>query len=498
MISTFTAGLHQSHFVKRGTDDNQDGELSTLNMGDLAKGGGSDDRRSMLHTWDLASPDAGSAPIPKHAIIDSATVDWTAAGTSVAADDQATHALALMAPDGHWDRGSQHPLQYANGAGVTWSAPSISSTIKMMARSLTNLLYDTMPTTTGSTAFNNSAETAYQGLGSTLYLPPGENMLFCVIPMYRREQYFPDNPTIKLKAWSLCGDGRHYALDEVIGESLEKNYGDLAYFGWGGSPIFQFSPAIDPTASGRWIGITIEGGILDWDMQGYRTIAVKHLSNPDQDSYYGDTGGSMITGTVDPALRWDNALPLGYQTMNDAPALYPAGSSTVLTTPYQRHFGDVMVTARCDPWTSAERKSYGSPTSGADEIFAALATNIQAFIASEHYSPATGRSRAGLLMEVPTAEFAVWNASGPGHPTRTPFQLTLEWHPNETAVRAESRSRQRVAAAGSRASDRVQCDPDARERVFAAADCRQRVRAADAEATQRVRAPYSNARSEKK
>ncbi len=485
-ISTFTAGLEQSHWITRmGISPGPAGQ-TVLEMGDNTKAGGSDARRSTYHSWDLDG-------LPKHAIIDEAYIEFlpTLAGGADIDDPDFTHVMALMYADGHWNRSEENELHQAQG-GAFYYAPSQTDAVSFAAlNSVGAQIANSMPDLTGFSFLANDAS-HLQGLGTTIEIPAGEDIKSFALFMNRLHAPLPADPGLTMNIYTLHSNGRQFALDTLVASSGPVPYSSLTASPGLGVTTFTLATAIPSQAAARWIGLMIEGEIFDpiyLGTQSYQLLRRFHIS---QVSYLAGTAGSMINAEPDTDIANANSL-VGYVNERSVPCLYPISSSTLITTPYQRYFGTVMSKTECGPWNAGVPKTYGS--AAASEEFPDFVQNLQDWIDSEHYSPGLGKTWIGLMIDIATPENTLWITAGPSNATYPAHKLVIEWHPRLSAARSNARALARVAAASSRALERVASDAEARERVFAHFEVRARVRPARERAIARVRAPGSNARS---
>lgn len=489
--SVFTSGLNQCHEVPRLADDPGPAGQAVLIMGDNTKGGGPDARRSTYHIWDLAEPEPENQPIPKNAIVDEAYIKFVAQQNFADLDDDNhTHAVALMASDGHWDRSSQNALHQANGAAYYY-APSQTNVLWVRARnSADSEIADTMVDTSGATNLSSS-QARFQALGSTIEIPAGEDIKTIRVNMTRDQAPLPADPTLTMKVYTLYENGRQFALDTLIASSEPVAYSALSLTPTFSDIDFTFATAIPSQAASRWVGVLIEGEIFDSLYLGTQIYQLKTRSVTSQSVYPSDTAGSMLHADPDTDIANANSL-VGYLNSRSVPCLYQVSSSVPLTTPYQRFFGSAMVKTQCGPWVQFEPKTYGSAV--ADEEFPDFVQNIRDWIDSDYFSPWLGKTWIGCFVDIPWSENVQIRTIGPGHATYASYKLVIEWHPRPS-VRASGRALQRVAAGQSRAVERVVSDATAGHRVTAASTARPRVRASISYAALRVRAPLSNARS---
>ena len=485
-ISTFTAGLEQSHWITRGAGSPGPAGQTVVEMGDNLKGGGSDGRRSTYHSWDIDG-------LPKHAIIDEAYIEFLpTTGTGIDIDDpNYTHVLALMYADGHWNRSAQNALHQAEG-GAYYYAPSQTDTLWFTVRnSVDSEIADTMPVTTGFSLLANSPD-FLQGLGTTVEIPAGEDIKTVRVFVNRLDAPLPGDPGLTLNLYTLSDNGRQFSLDALVASSVPVPYSSVTLHPAGGNVDFTFATAIPSQAAARWVGLMIEGEIFDPIYLGTQRYQLVRRAEAIQTVYLSGTAGSLINANADTDEANANSL-VGYLNERSVPCLYPISSSTLITTPYSRFFGTVMSKTECGPWTAGVPKTYGS--AAASEEFPNFVQNLQDWIDSAHYSPLEGKTWIGMLIDIASPDNTLWRSAGPAHATLAAYKLVLDWHPRLSAARSSSRALSRVSASASRARERVASSADARERVFAHFEVRPRVRPARERALSRTRAPGSNARS---
>jgi len=488
-ISTFTSGLHQSHEASHKNLINTTAEQTSIRIGDTAKGGGSADRISTQQIWDLGDPDVGSAPLTKNAILDSIKFEFVPLVNGLAN----SHTIALLASDGHWDRSTQHALSPAQGS-PPYSSASFVISPDFVGKSPGGIpIFDTQPDLTGAVGLASGALDAWHTFGTTARMPVGANLRSVTIRIQRLDVPLPSPPGLVVNVYSLTKNGRQYTVDELIGTTAARGYHEIL-FGSYGPVAFTLTEDITVTEE-TWLGFMIEGQWFDDQYFSTQRIQLPVRINPLVTGYLAGTDGSLLHASKRPAVQWANSLPNFYFYQNDTPFIYPASSTTELTTPHSRFFGTAM-NKFAGAWTAGVARTYGSVGSGADEEFADLLTNAQAWIDRADFNPATGNSWFGMAMEIFNPDNIVGTYRGPSHPTSPSIKVIIDWHTiPPSSVRAGSRARSRVEAAASTAGDRVASDAETRSRVFAASQASNRVKTTRDNAGGRVRAPQSNARS---
>ncbi|KKL94548.1 hypothetical protein LCGC14_1863570 [marine sediment metagenome] len=420
-INTFTAGLEQSHWVARTGVSPAPAGQTALAMGDNTKTGGSDARRSTYHSWDIDG-------IPKNAIIDEAYIEFVRSQSGSSGDsdtDNFEHAMALMYADGHWNRSAQNALHQAQGAPY-YHAPAQTDVLSFRARNSADVeIAATMTDFTGVIWLAN-AVAQLQGLGTTVEIPAGEDLKVVRVLMQRLDTPLPADPTLTIKLYTLFDNGRQFALDTLVASSDPIAYSALTASPGSSDIDFTFATAIPSQAAARWMGLVIEGEIFDPIYLGTQRYQLQHRTGgPSQIVYPSGSAGSMIIASASTDIANANSL-VGYFNERSVPCIYPASSSTPITTPFQRFFGSVMTKRECGPWDFEVPKTYGSAV--ASEEFPNFVQNIQDWIDSAHYSPLEGKTWIGLMVDIPSPENIIWLSAGPAHPTLAAYKLILDWH----------------------------------------------------------------------
>ena len=427
-VSEFIAGVGRAQFADRTQVTNTARDPGVLDMGDAGKAGGADDRHHILHSWDLTDPSVG-LPLEDGATINSIRYNFIPSNNRAgegAGNPDYTHEIALMESDGHWDRSTLSPLHQQQGA-ASYSAPAQSDTVRMDTRVVSDVISSRSSTAVshliGFTGLSNR-----QTIGCTIETPAFHDVTKVEFWLSRPDSASPDDPDMRAVCYSLEQNGRHFALKDVLATSNARPYSDLTLTTPGGAvSIFRFTfPTVIPIPSANeWRAYVIEG---DWFSPAFAPnqyrINFNHVRSPAQSSYHAATFGSAIYASQDASAQFENSLSHYYFWQLDVPALYPAFSSTRLTTPYKRYFGNPIQKTECGPWAIGVPKSYGSATSGADEIFPGIETEVQSWM-DTNFDVVTGKTWMGTMFGIPNPDNEIFqqNNSGAG------MTLVIDWTP---------------------------------------------------------------------
>lgn len=490
--SVFSSGAYQSHETQRGLLSNLAAGATSIRLGDTTKGGGSSARVSTVQAWDLGVPDVGSTAISKRAVLDSLQYEIVPTATR-SGGNAGNQVMAILAADGHWDRSTQNALHADQGA-PQYSAASFSSSPDFVGLNSSGVeVFDTQSDATGAMDFSTGGQDPWGTFGVTAKLPAGQNLKTIRIRIKRNDAPLVPAPDMIVNVYTLTGNARNYTLDQLIGTTVARSYGDLALtysdIDW------TLTTSIVASDADRWFGFMIEGPWFDPTYFSTQTITIPVRQTALPTAYLAGTDGSLLHASKEAGAQWPNSFPGFYFYRPDLPFVYPASSTTELTTPYQRFFGTTMAKT-VGGWTLGVPRTLGSVGSGADDEFSGLLANAQAWIDAADFDPDNGNSWFGMILEAFNPDDNFRSYGGPGHATFQPISLTIVWHVDPVAVRADSRSRPRVSAGASNARDRVRSDAEARSRVFAASQASNRVEVTRARAVGRVRAPLSTARSQ--
>lgn len=359
----------------------------------------------------------------KDVVINSAKVIFEAFQTQgdILGDPDYTHSMALMQPDDHWSADPDKVIQ----ADTTYSLPSFSDTVRTEGRQSNGTLI-TQTSSSGSHEIGTTGDPAFQTIGCTIQLPAGSNCGQARFWISRADSELPDNPDIRVVVYNTAGgflqSRGQFAIDSPLGIVSDPiPYGNLPFVGVGGAvtaTTFTFPTNISGYFFAKWWAFMLEGDWFhaDYAPNQYR-INYHHVrGNSDQSAYNPLTFGSTVIASKDPAVQFKNSLSHYYPYMLDVPALYKNNSTDLLTTPFKRYIGNVVTSTDCGPWTAGEDKSYGSATSGADEIFTGFESEIQDWISGPWWSPTN--PYMGLLTEiedVTNIRFQVYTHVAIGH-----------------------------------------------------------------------------------
>lgn len=421
--STYHSTSGHAHFATRNQAINAAGDFAELLMGDAVDatpGVEPDDRQSIVLTWNLAESNmdpSSDAAYEKDAALNNSSLLFTPSRTTAEpVNDNSTFAFAMLAPDGHWDRPTTHPL-HTNQSGKCYSAPAISATIRARANNsgLTGNVADTMSDQTGAVAFttNTGAYPYYQTFGTTMRIPANEEIDSVDIQLSRPTGSSPAaNPGIQLKLYSLAGNARHYAPDILQATSNAVPYLDLTQSASAAATPerFTFPTQIPAQSSERWVAVILEG---PWFQETYRVthpVTVLQRTSIVQDAYMSGTDGSFIFATTRGINQKDNGFWPYYNWHTDVPGLYPQASTTPLTTPYQRHFGTPISNASSGGWFTSVALSYGD--SGHTHDVVGWNEMLQAYLDSDNFDPSQGKTWVGMIIEVTNPTNLLWGMSG--------------------------------------------------------------------------------------
>lgn len=438
-FSHFHAKSRHSHYTIRGAGLNATGDFTEILLGDdvpATPGVEPDDRHSMIFTWDLSDPDTvpfNDPPVPKGAILSNSSL--TLSPTRVTLEpfnDNSTFEFGLLAPDGHWNRPTTHPL-HTNQSGITYSAPSHSATIRMRASNAASPLYsDTMSDQTGSTVLttNTGALPYLHTFGCTMRIPAHQSIDSITVNLCRPVAGGLSAVDMRLNVYSLFESGRHYALEKLEGSSDLFPYLSLVQSAdpAANTVTFTFSTPIPAQAYERWVGVMIEG---PWFSETYRTthlITVQYRVGTSQSAYLAGTDGSLMYATTKASHQVSNALWPYYYLHNDVPALYPQASAVRLDTPYRRYFDTPLVNTNSGPWSI--QLSYGH--SGHTHNVTGWLALMQAWLNSDYFDPENGKSWIGMILEVQNPSNLLWGCTGIDSGTEPILGMTWDYPYHDT------------------------------------------------------------------
>ena len=239
------------------------------------------------------------------------------------------------------------------------------------------------------------------------------------------------DPNIQVSAYELTGNGRQYALDSRIDSSDIVSYLDLGLFPVTVTQKFDFPTPIPEKPFGRWIGLMIEGDWFDEAYQLSHRIVLSVRNHDQQESYPSGTLGSQMIATNIADAQDENSFVGLYYRGEDVPVLYQEGTGSNLATPYPRHFGSILAWNGSTPltWTTDVPIVYGDTVGDtADEpIDGSFKDEIQNYIDSAYYNPATGRYWLGMMFgkrDGINSQYRYYGPSGSGQA----ISLELDWH----------------------------------------------------------------------
>jgi len=431
--STFIADDYTTSWIARGSAISGLSLDTVLELGDDSKNGGPDDRRSMVHGWDLFDPETGFS-IPKICTIISVKIDWTASATqNTSIIRNREHDIALIASDGHWDRSITNALSEQGGSGITYGPPTFrNSTALQLKNSAASEIATTVDTFDAGAAVTNFLP-FIRGFGCTVEVPNAEDVKSVGFVISRGVNPAPaQDVELRVKAYSLKANGRQYAIDTLIATSDPVMYSSLPFV----NPptvyeTFTFSTAIPAVTTGsRWLGFMVEGEWLD--DSHYTTHWLRYIggnASLDPSVYNSGSRGSTFWASPEAAYRWENSFLWQYVYDMNVPFARDENTTLLMTIPFKRYFGSVMSqTISAGTWAIDEAASYGSTNSGADEIFPNFVANVQDWIDSDWYTPSKRETYMGIMMGNKNPENILYEMHGPGNTGGySNIRLTIEY-----------------------------------------------------------------------
>lgn len=413
----------ENHYVGRGSSHNLFGDYIELYWGDGSKTPvGSDTRRSVVMSFDIGNPDTGTV-ITKGATIDDVRFEFVPSQTrSAVLAPNNSWRMALIASDGYWDRSTSHHLYALNGSGIHIGPSDIGRTIDLRVKnSASTEIADAMTDDTGWASFSTGGFVpATATIGSTIEIPADEDIKTVSLTLNRFDVTPPiPDTTLIAVVYELWRNGRNYAVDHVIGTSDPINYSDLVQNLVATNTVdFTFDTPIPASTETRWVGVILEGTRLDAEaLSSVQRLVYKGRDNTASPiGYLSGTAGSLIFATKQAIyLTWQNSFyESAYLARDSVPFIYPANSTTKITTPYQRYFGNVMGKDITNIVLNVT-ESIGSTGSGAENIVSGMEDEVQAWFDSEWYDPDIGRTWIGLLLEIFNPNNLYWLIHGPAN-----------------------------------------------------------------------------------
>jgi hypothetical protein len=435
-----------------------------IQMGDDGTLAGPDIRIQAAFVFDLST----SGGLPKGASISDVKVIVGAAGNLTLSGGDADHRMALMSSDGQWDRATSHALHKSN-SGIVYGAPSVIATTEF--RGVDSDAVEVFDTVTAAIVYDTYTTSATRpSYGCTFKLPANKN-ISDIYPFLARADVGTSSE-VTLAVYSLAGNARHYAIDELLGRTFRVPYNVLPAVG--AERIFHFVDPIAATDADRWLAVVLEGEIFDdGTIKTNHRITYRDWYGSSPAAYRGLTEGSMFLVSKDEAN--DNSLNGIARIKNpDVPHFMLSGVTTFYTTPFERHVGNVLASSDSSvTYVDGTPYNYGSPASGQLNEVSGIVAEVQTWVDSAAFDPSTGKHFLGLMVSPFDPDDELWEIAGTGHGSIIPCKLEITYT-NLSNVRSDS---------------------ETRSRIFVATEVRDRVRPRKEETRARVRAPQSSARS---
>ena len=456
----------------------------SIEFGEIGTLVGPDGRECVSMVFDLSQ----GGGIAKTATITDVTLTVRPLITQSLSGGDAQHRLALMEPNGQWDRPTSSALHQSN-SGIVYGAPSRQATAASFRgrNEAGATIFDT--STAGSGFIFIDTSDAWPSWGCTFKLPANEVLWSLACDMSRRDA--GSNKKVKLIIYELEGDGRHFAIKSHLKDTFYVPYNQLV-LNIITEQIFTMGPfnPLAASASDRWLGVVVGGEILDdGTIRTTHRLRGMYVGSNDCSIYRDNTEGSMFKlSNVDSN---DNSLnDIAYHFSSDIPHIYDGGNTNVLTTPFSRIWTDGNVLSSADAtvaWTNGVDYKYGSLAGS--NIFSGIVAELQAWLDSDNYDPDNGRHHIGIMLEPCDPDEETWPIASAN------ITLTIGFT-NRTLIHAGGGNRTRVEATFGVVVDRVRADMDERTRIFVADEARDRVRPIKEKTGGRVRAPESYVRSQ--
>lgn len=457
-------------------------------MGDAGTLPGPDIRHALAFVFDLSS----GGGIAKTATLTDVKITLTPNATLSLSGGDADHRFALMEPNGQWDRSTDSVLHQST-SGIVYGAPSRQATARSFRgkNEAGSTIFDTSTAAAGFTTFETSA--AWPSWGCTFQLPANEILWDMYVDMARIDTGSASN--IRLDVYELEGDGRHFAIKSLLASTRELPYSSLVLNTVTETAFTFFGPGFAATTSDRWLAVVVAGDILDdGTIRTTHRLKSRYVTGTSCSSYRGSTEGSLFR-VSDVAVNDNSLSDIAYIYSSDVPHIYASGTTTRLTTPYDRvrSGGSVLASSESTvSWTSGTPYNYGTPASGQMNVVTGCLVEFQSWLDSDDYDPDDGKHFLGLMLEPFDPDDELWEVAVASGVACT-LELTFR---NDTVIHASGSHRARVAAAASSVRERVVSDVDERTRIFVADEARDRVRPTRDKAGGRVRAPESYLRSQ--
>lgn len=454
LTSEFVSPTVNCTEARRDGTNNYEAPRSEFQIGDTEKLVQNDARKSMFAAYDMGNPTVGLA-IPKACVITKVTYTFTPSQTNSQVRNPAVwfvFSMAHAASDGYWDRGNLHPLSL-DVSGNQYGPPLYASVLSSAAYDADNNLLATTSTQShtpaygaNTTSFFNIPET--QSFGSTFLMPAGEELSRISLHMNQRRGNPTSLPDVEMhiKLFTLHKNGRQYAFREAIALTESRMYNSLTRQNTNSSTLphtledWTFSQPVPAFDEDTWVGWMLEGDWFHPDYIPNYHIVFKSRLQPTGDgtSYMPGSNGSQLWGSNDSRGTNYNGVQDYYYDSIDLPILYPELVDDLVETPYPRYFGSVMRMTGADfdnqikSWTAdvPYQLTSGDNISGDNAISSfgtAPVTNMQSWIDSDDYDPASGKTWTGLILEVPDSDNRFWWMHGSSAAESKRPKLTIEY-----------------------------------------------------------------------
>ncbi len=425
----------------------------TISMGDSGTLSGPEARHGLAFVFDLSS-DGG---FPKTATLTGVKISLTPTTTLSLSGGDADHRFALMAQNGGWDRATSHAL-HADNSGIVYGNPSRRDTIRVRGHDVIGGSVVFLTESAGAGHHTITTSSVCPTLGTTFRLPAGKTLQAVSFFMNRVDGTSSDS--IKPILYELAGNGRHFAIERSLDYDISTgvSFSARAYSELPTVSTWTEWGALVPlaaTGSDRWFGLVLEG---DWFTSGVsattRRVSVLANSGNSDTIFRVATDGSFFTAGLKSSLVKDNSLSdIAFPYASDIPHIYGNNTTTLLTTPFQRHVGNVLASTNqfiSINWVDGTTYNYGTAAPGQMNVITGCLAEFQAWIDSDAYDPVTGKHFLGMMIEVLYPDDELWDAAGDGHSSYAKCTLTLTFE--NTSVSASASRASAVDAASALSS----------------------------------------------
>lgn len=408
------------------TDCNHDISLNlgsgdiALFMGDNGTLAGPEERRSMAFIYDAAT-------IPKNAIIEGVKLIIHPTESQSASGGDADHRFALLSPDGGWNRSSQSAIHASSigsaPLGLAFGVPALG--IHMRAKGFTSTGGAIFDINTAGAGFVDYATSILRPtLGSTFLQTASDIIKHIDVTMRRMDAESSD--LLQLSVYMLNSNNRNAPVSSHLLSTPPMLYSVLseAY----AQQRFTFIDAgINPTGSPRWLAFCITGDLVNQGLSiNSRRFEFQGQDGDSDLAYRVATEGSAFSAAFSDVPM--SLSTVGYATGFDVPHIYTNNSTSLLTTPFQRHVGNVLESSdESVSWISGTNYNYGSPSSGQLNELPGIVAELQAYIDSDAFEPVLGKSKIGFMVTVLDPNDLLWQSAGPAHATQKPMKLQITY-----------------------------------------------------------------------